>query len=594
MIRQKASFQFGPFRLDAAERQLLRDGTPVPLAPRVFETLVALVKNSGRLLPKDELIRTLWPDSFVEEGTLARNISDLRRILGESAGEVRYIETVPKAGYRFVAPVTQVSDDDSTLIIQRRTRSRIVLEEEVSANAPITSIAVLPFKPLDASDGDDYLGLGVADALITRLTNIHRMRVRPTSSVFRYVGMREVPEAAGRQLGVAAVLDGSIQRSSDRIRITVQLVSVKDGSTLWAQKFDERFTDIFTVEDSISEQVVEALTLKLSGEERKLLTKHQTENTEAYQAYLKGRYFWNKRSTEWLNKGANYFKQAIDLDPSYASAYTGLSDSYTLLVVREAIPPGEGFANAKASARMALELDSKSAEAHASLGHASLHNWEWDDAEKELQKAIELNPSYPSAHHWYSEHLTAMGRFDESISELKLAARLDPLSLIISADLGRAYYYARKYDDVMKQEARTLEMDSNFWLSHINLGRSYTQIGKHSDAIEELQKARELSKGSTEAISFLGFAYAAAGDRTHAMEMLRELDEQSKRSYVPPYHLAVLHTGVGKKDLAFESLECSYDNHAVDLFTLKVEPMFDSLRNDSRYRDLLDRIGLGS
>ena len=590
MSKRLVSYEFGPFRLDVAERRLLRDGMPMSLAPKVFDTLVALVDNSGRLLSKTDLMNGLWPDTFVEEATLARNISDLRRVLGESPGEYKYIETVPKAGYRFVAEVRQIESPDSIVIFERRTRSRVVVEEEIEQE--VHSIAVLPFRPLNANEADEYLGLGVADALITKLTNIHRMRVRPTSSVFKYAGLRQLPEAAGRELGVEAVLDGSIQRLNDRIRITVQLVSVKDGSSLWAEKFDERFTDIFEVEDSISEQVAGALTLKLSGEERRLLTKHHTENTEAYQAYLKGRYVWNKRSTESLKKGAEYFKQAIDLDPGYAAAYTGLSDSYTLLVVREAISPEEGFAKAKAAAARALEIDEECAEAHASLGHAMLHNWEWDEAEKELQKAIELNSSYPSAHHWYSEHLTAMGRCDESIAELKLAATLDPLSLVISADLGRAFYYAREYDEVMNQESRTLELDSNFWLSHINLGRSYTQRGMHSEAVDELQKACELSMGNTEAMSFLGFAYAAAGERDKALDMLRELDQQSERSYVPPYHLAVIHAGVGEKDQAFTWLERSYEKHAVDLFTLKVEPMFDSLRHDSRYRDLLRRIGL--
>jgi tetratricopeptide (TPR) repeat protein len=330
----------------------------------------------------------------------------------------------------------------------------------------------------------------------------------------------------------------------------------------------------------------------LTAEERNQLTKRPTDNIEAYHAHLKGRYFWNKRTTESLNKGIEYFKQAIDIDPAYALAYAGLSDSYTLLVVREAILPEEGFAKAKAAAAMALRIYEQFAEAHASLGHAMLHNWEWEDAEKELKRAIELSPGYPSAHHWYSEHLTAMGRCDESIAELKLAEKLDPLSLVISADLGRAFYYARDYDQVMRQEARTLEMDSSFWLSHINLGRSYTQKKMHAEAINKLQKARELSVGNTEVLSFLGFAYAAAGRRDEALETLRELDEHAKRTRVPPYHLAIIHAGLGEKDQAFGWLERAFEMHAVDLFTLKVEPMFDCLRSDQRFEDLLRRMGL--
>ena len=590
--QDQTSYEFGPFRLDARERRLIREGKAIPLAPKVFDTLVALVEGGGRLIDKDELMMRLWPDTFVEEGTLARNISDLRKALGESSGSGKYIETVPKRGYRFVTDVRELTG--ATLIVQRQTRSRVIVEEEIEPADGLRSIAVLPFKSLSADEADEYLGLGIADALITRLTKIRRMMVRPTSAVFKYTGLRQDPVLAGRELNVASVLDGSIQRWNDRIRITVQLVSVKDASALWAEKFDEKFTDIFAVEDSISQQVATALTLTLTGDERRLLGRHYTENTEAYQSYLKGRYFWNRRSTESLKKGVEYFTQAIDLDPSYASAYAGVSDSYTLLVVREALPPQEGFAKAKAAAAMALRIDEEFAEAHASLGHALLHNWEWDDAERELKRAIELNPGYPSAHHWYSEHLTARGRCDESIAELALAAELDPLSLVISADLGRAFYYARKYDQVTIQEARTLEMDSNFWLSHINLGRSYTQKGMHSEAINELQKARELSVGNTEALSFLGFAYAAAGNRDQALEMLVELSELSKHSHVPPYHFAIVYAGLGDNDRAFEWLERSFEKHAVDLFTLRVEPMFDSLRGDPRYQNLLRRVGLDS
>jgi tetratricopeptide (TPR) repeat protein len=260
--------------------------------------------------------------------------------------------------------------------------------------------------------------------------------------------------------------------------------------------------------------------------------------------------------------------------------------------VREAISPEEGFAKAKAAAEMALGIDEALAEAHASLGHAMLHHWQWEQGGKELERAIELNAGYPSAHHWYSEHLTAMGRCGESISELKLAAELDPLSLVINADLGRAYYYARQYDQVVKQEARTLEMDPGFWLSHINLGRSYCQADKHAEAISELGKAIEASPGNTEVLSFLGFALAAAGKREEALALLDELREQAKLNYVPPYHFAILYAGVGDKDQAFEWLERSFEKHAVDLFTLKVEPMLDGLRADGRFSDLLRRTGL--
>jgi TolB-like protein/Tfp pilus assembly protein PilF len=590
MKQRQTSYEFGPYLLDIAERQLLRSGTPLPLAPKVFDTLAVLVENYGKLLSKDALMRALWPDSFVEEATLARNVSDLRKALGETSGDEKYIETVPKVGYRFVALVKSSTYTNSTLIVQRRTKSRVIVEE-IGEGQSVRSIAVLPFKQFTGGAMDDYLDLGLADALITRLTKVRRISVRPTSAIARYAGVNPDAVQVGRELGVDSVLDGTIQRAGDRIRVTVQLVDVNDGSVLWAEKFDEKFTEIFAVEDSISEQVARSLVLELTTDEQKLLRKRYTDDTDAYQLYLRGRYHWNKRSSESLRKGVEYFKKAIDLDPGFASAHAGLSDSYTLLVVREALPPDEGFAKAKASAEIALQIDDEFAEAHASLGHAMLHNWEWNDAEEKLLKAIELNPGYPSAHHWYSEHLTAMGRCDESIAELELAAGLDPLSLVISADLGRAFYYARQYDQVQTQETKTLEMDPNFWLSYLNLGRAFTQQARHTEAITALHKAFEISRG-TEALSFLGFAYAASGRTDDALNTLRQLKAEEEKDYVPPYHLAIVNAGLAKLDETFQLLERAFERHSVDLFTLAVEPMFDSIRGDQRYQSLVRRVGL--
>jgi DNA-binding SARP family transcriptional activator len=456
----------------------------------------------------------------------------------------------------------------------------------------LNSIAILPLANAGADPEVEYLSDGITEGIINSLSQLPTLRTMAWSTVSRYKGKEIDPKQVGRELGVRAVLTGRVLQLSDHLVVRTELVDAMDGSRLWGEQYDLKQADTSAMEGEISSDISRKLQLKLTGEEKKKLTRRYTENTAAYHAYLKGRYYWNKRSTPLLKKGVEYFRQAIDLDPSYASAYAGLSDSYTLLVVREAISPDEGFAKAKAAAEMALQIDETLAEAHASLGHAMLHNWEWDGGEIELKRAIELNAGYPSAHHWYSEHLTAMGRCTESIAELKLAGELDPLSLIINADLGRAFYYARRYDEVIKQEARTLEMDPGFWLSHINLGRSYTQIGMYPEAITELRKAGELSPGNTEVLSFLGFAYAAANKRDEALKMLNELLEQSVRTYVPPYHFAILYAGNGDSDQAFAWLDKAYQKRAVDFFTLKVEPMFDSLRSDVRFSDLLKRTGL--
>ncbi|HWP42962.1 MAG TPA: tetratricopeptide repeat protein, partial [Blastocatellia bacterium] len=456
----------------------------------------------------------------------------------------------------------------------------------------ITSLAILPLANDCDDPGMDYFSDGITESIINMLAGLPRIRVVARSSAFRYKGRQSDPQEAGRELGVQAVVTGRVRQTENRLIVSAELIDVATNSQLWGEQYNKELSDIFEVQEEIAREIAGKLRLRLSRKEKGRIGRRHTDNVEAYQAYLKGRYFWNRRTIESLKKGIEYFRQAIDTDPSYASAYAGLSDSYTLLVVREAIWPEEGFAKAKAAAEMALKIDEDFAEAHASLGHAMLHNWEWGDAEKELKRAIALNPGYPSAHHWYSEHLTAMGRCEEAITELKLAERLDPLSLIISADLARAFYYARDYDEVMKQEARTLEMDPDFWLSHINLGRSYTQRGMHAEAIDHLEKARAISAGNTEVLSFLAFAYAASGRRDEALRTLHELDELAKHSYVPSYHFAIAHAGLGQKDQALAWLDRAVEKHAVDLFTLKVEPMFDCLRSDPRFEDLLRRVGL--
>jgi eukaryotic-like serine/threonine-protein kinase len=456
----------------------------------------------------------------------------------------------------------------------------------------INSLAILPLVNSSHDPNMEYLSEGITESIINNLSQLPKLKVMARSTVFRYKGQAVSPQQVGRELDVCAVLAGGVLQLDDNLVISTELINVADGTQLWGEQYKRKLSDIFAVQEEIAQEITEKLRLKLTGEEKRRLARRHTQNTAAYQVYLKGRYYWNKRDVASLKKAVEHFRQAIELDPSYAAAYSGLSDCYTLLVVREALAPEEGFAKAKAAAGRALQIDEAFAEAHASLGHALLHNWEWADAERELRRAIELNPGYPSAHHWYSEHLTALGRCEESIAELKLAGELDPLSLVISADLGRAFYYARAYDQVLEQEAKTLEMEPNFWLSHINLGRAYTQKGLQAEALARLQKARELSAGNTEVLSFLGFAHAAAGMRDEAVELLRALDEQAQRGYVPPYHFAIVHAGLGEKERAFEWLEHAFEKRAVDLFTLKVEPMFDGLRADPRFTDLLRRVGL--
>ncbi len=647
----KHFYEFGSFRLDVTERVLLRDGEPVALTPKSFDTLLVLVQNSGHVLERDELMEMVWPDAIVEENNLRQSISALRKALGDSPNTPQYIETIPRRGYRFVASVRELWDESDDLIVVERVRSRVLIEEEeevdeeqpgsgeavgrwgggefspaprlprspalllprlfvlllvglatvlsyfwissrskpAETGAAVRSIAVLPFKPLVAEGNDEYLGLGLADALIAQLSNLRQLIVRPTSAVRQYTALEQDPVAVGRELKVDSVLDGTIQRLGDRIRVTVQLLSISDGAPLWAETFDATFTDIFAVQDIIAERVARALTLRLTGAELKQLTKHDTESAEAYQAYLKGRYFWNKRTYEGFKKSIEYFQQAIERDPNYVLAYAGLADCYNMLADYTFLSPEEAFPKAEAAVTRALEIDDTLAEAHASLAYIRLHyHWDWIAAEREYKRAIALNPNYATAHQWYGLYLTAMGRFEEAIAEMKRAQALDPISLIITMAAGRPFYYARQYDQAIEQYQKALEMDSHFGVAHITLGWAYEQKGMVEKALTEFQKAVTLPVDSRAAT---GHAYAMLGEGDKAMAILDELKELSKHKFVSPYYLAILYTGLNRKDDAFIWLENAYRERSHWLIFLNVEPAFDSLRSDPRFAELVRRVG---
>src|SRR4030095_14331665 len=400
-----AIYEFGPFRIDMERYLLLRNNDPLALSPKVFETLLYLVQNRGRVAKKDEIINSVWPDTFVEEGNLAQNVFLLRKALGEEKNEHRYIVTIPGVGYRFVAPVRELEGPNAS-------------REPVSTG--VSSIAVLPFKDLLGDDEDKFLGPGLADALIMRLSSIRELKVRPTAAVLRYSNLREDPLLVGRELNVDALLDGVYQRETEKIRVSVQLVSVRDGVTLWAAKFDEQLTDIFTIQDSIADQVVRSLAIQLSGDEQRQIKKNYTYNPDAFQLFIKGRYFWNQRTTEGLRKALELAQQTIAVDPTYAPAYVGLADSYNLLGAQHnVLPPKESFPKARAATSRALEIDPMLAEAYASLGFIECwYEWNFSAAEHSFLKAIELKPNYPTAHHWYGELLSMTSRFVEAYVEL--------------------------------------------------------------------------------------------------------------------------------------------------------------------------------
>lgn len=643
----KQFYEFGPFCVDARERLLLREGQAVPLTPKAFDTLLVLVQNRGRVLEKDELMRAIWPDSFVEEVNLAHHISVLRRILEDVGSEQRYIETVPRRGYRFAANVRQFSGEEVELLVKERTKSQVVITESeeicdpeeaqvsvgTAQGAPeakqglipralvvcgivvglgvslfylwisdrqresppsvVRSIAVLPFKPVVAGSRDESLELGMADSLITKLSNLRQIVVRPTGAVRKYTSLEQDPLTAGLELKVDSVLDGSIQKSGERIRVTARLFRVQDGSALWAAQFDEKFTDIFTVQDSISQRVTSALALKLTSEERGLLARRYTRNAEAYQLYIKGRYFWNQRTEASLRKAIEYFEQAIEKDPAYAAAYSGLADSYTTLGYFSYLAPNDSFPKAKQAASKALELDHTLAEPHTSLAYASLYfDWNWPGAEMEFKEAIALNPNYATAHHWYSVYLTAMERWEEASLEIRRAQDLDPLSLIINTDIGFELYYSGRYDQAIRQLKTVLEMNRQFPLAHLWLGRAYQQKAMYQEASVEFKEAETVLHGWPVALAALGHVYGASGQRRQAEIVLLELNKLSKEKYVTSYGMALIYAGLGEKDQAFGWLNKAYEERTHWLVWLKLDPRWENLRSDPRFAHLVQRIGL--
>lgn len=456
----------------------------------------------------------------------------------------------------------------------------------------INSLAVLPLVNSSADRNAEYLSDGITESIINSLAQLPQLRVMARSTVFRYKGREVDPQEVGRELNVRAVLVGRVLRLDDRLVIKTELVDTTDGAQLWGEQYNRSPSDIFVVQEEIARDITETLRLKLSGEQKKRLTKRYTENTEAYRAYLQGRFYWNKRNEEGLVKGVEYFKQAIEKDPAYALAYVGLADSYNILGFYSVLPPKEAFPKAKSAAMKALNIDNKLAEAHASLAYTILyHNWDWLAAEKEFQRAIELNPRYPSAHQFYANFLTALGR-REAIAEWKAAQELDPLSLIINAGLGWAYYFVRQYDQAVEQLKKALELDSDFELAHLWLGSVYVEKSLFKDAIAEIQKAVALSKGRTGIVAALGHAYARAGKRDEAQHILDELSQLEKRKYVSPYRMANIYAALGENDRAFEWLQKAYEDRSHLLVFLMVDPRLDALRPDPRFVDLLRRIGL--
>ena len=463
--------------------------------------------------------------------------------------------------------------------------------------AIVDSLAILPLVNASGDSNVEYLSDGITESIINNLSQLPQLRVMAHSTVSRYKGQKTNPQEVGRDLHVRAVLTGRVLELGDRLIVRTELVDASDGSQLWGEQYNRHLTDIFEVQEEISREISEKLRLKLTGVEQKRLTKRYTENIEAYQLYLKGRYHLNKRTAEGIKKAIEYFEQAIEIDIHYALAFAGLADCYTLLgsAGYSASAPQEAMPKAKVAAIKALEIDDTLAEAHISLAFVKFRfDWDWEGAERGFERAIELNPGSATAHHWYALYLTAMGRLREAITKIKQAQELDPLSLIINSAAGRIFHFARQYDRAVGAYQKTLEMDSNYGEAHLNLGLTYEQKGMYEEAIAELNKAITLSGDRPIILAVLGHTYAMAGRRGEARDALDELKELSKRCYVSSLDIAIVYMGLSEKDRAFEWLQKAYEDRSGLLVFLKVEPLYDSLRPDPRFIDLARRIGLAS
>jgi TolB-like protein/Tfp pilus assembly protein PilF len=462
----------------------------------------------------------------------------------------------------------------------------------VTPSLPTKSIPVLPFENLSRDPDNAYFTEGVQDEILTRLAKIADLKVISRTSTQRFKSSPDNLPQIAKQLGVANILEGSVQKAADQVRVNVQLINAASDAHLWAESFDRKLTDIFAVESDIATTIAETLQAKLTGSEKTAIAKRPTENTEAYELYLKGRFFWNKRTGADLRTAIEYFNQALGKDPSYALAYAGLSDSYGLLSVFGAASPADSFPQAKAAAKKALELDDTLAEAHTSLANALVnYDFDFEQSLKEFERAIQLNPNYATAHHWLSDLvLLPLGQFDRAIAEGKRAVELDPLSLIINADLGQDYFNARRYDEASAQLRKTIEMDPRFYYAHWSMGRVWQLKGQLNGAIAQYRKAVELNDDPY-VLALLGQAYARAGHREEAQKILARLNEEAKSRYVSAYSFALMYLALGDKERAIDEMERAYRERAGgDVGWIKVDPMLDDLRGNPRFEALVQKV----
>jgi len=632
-----ARLRFGTFELDLRAGELRKHGLRVRLQEQPFQILAMLLEHPGEVVTREELQKKLWPaDTFVDfDHGLNKAISKIREALGDSAESPRFVETVARRGYRFLA---EVKPSDSTPVRNPELAAQLhpepgsgdrgdiasksaepkkllpslawkfsavmllLLTASLAAwklhawNRPsrvIRSLAVLPLESLSSDASQDYFADGMTDELISDLGQISALRVISRTSVMTYKHARKSLPQIARELNVDAVVEGTVLRSGDQVRITAQLIEASTDKHLWSQSYEGELRDTLALQNQVARAIADQIRINLNPQEQAALKTVKVVNPQAYESFLKGRYFWNKRTADSLKVALAYFRQAIDEDPNYAQAYSGLADTYALLGDWQyaVMTPKEALPKAKAVATKALELDSTLGEAHNSLAFClDGFDWDFDSAGKEFRQAIELNPGYATAHHWYAWHLSLLGRYNEAIPEMRRAESLDPLSLIINADLAELLVLAHSYDESIEQSRKTIEMDPNFAFAHIQLAQAYLAKHRNEEAVAELEKAVQLSTGSPASKANLARAYVAVGKRSEAQKLLSDLKKRSSPSSSYAAEISVIYAALGDADQAMNWLEKGYEERFNPGVLLR--PGFDPLRSDPRFEDLVRRIGL--
>jgi TolB-like protein/DNA-binding winged helix-turn-helix (wHTH) protein/Flp pilus assembly protein TadD len=626
-IPTSSPVRFGSFELDLQTGELRKNGIKIRLADQPLQVLTLLLEHPGEVVTREELQRRLWSsDTFVEfEHSLNAAVKRLREALGDSAENPKFVETLPRHGYRLIAPVGStarppveplVRDARETVPLPKRRRWAVVtallvlgaasypvvkwMWHWLHPEAPIQTIAILPLENLSHDPDEEYFSDGMTEALITELGQIRAVRVISRQSVMHYKGTTKTIPQIGEELKVDGLVEGSALRDGNKVRISVQLIRVKPEEHLWAHSYERDLGDVLALQGDVASAIASEIIVTLTPRARVLQkgpARQQVEanplNEQSYELYLKGRYHWNKRTPNGIMRSLEYFESAAERDPTNSLVYAGIADSYIVLGSGQfgLMSPKEAMLKAEEAAKHALQLNSGLAEAHTTLGYLRFYfDWDPQGAEREFQEAIELNPSYATAHHWYALSLNAMGRFPEAIREIKKAERLDPLSLIITSDMGTVLHYARQDDQAIEQLRKALEMDPRFATAHYVLARCYTQEKRYQEAIAEIKRAIELAGDEPLWNEALAYIYAMAGYRDEAMATLSKLNEQSKHRFIPASNLTWAYIGLGDTDRAFFWLEKAYAAREDIIVVLKVQPELDPLRLDPRFKALLQRM----